>query len=105
MKHLAAMCLLAASVLAQSPRQPQRNNRRPAPQITETGMVRRVSPKQIIIESADHRIIWYRIASDIGLDRGKARPGDQIAITSTSDDAGRYIATHVEGTRAGTAED
>jgi hypothetical protein len=67
--------------------------------------LRRYSPKQLIIESTDHRVIWYRIAGDIHLDPEKANPGDEVTVTSTEDEEGRYTATYVQWISAGTPAD
>ncbi len=72
--------------------------------ITTTGILRSYSRNQLIIESGDHRIIWYR-AENVGLDSEKFHPGDHLTVTSTEDEEGHYFAKYVEWTSAATPED
>lgn len=113
MKHLAALCVFAAVMLAQigRPGPSRRSESAPAPQSERvktsntSGVLRQFSAKQMIIEADDHRIIWYRLGGDVRIDRENAQPGDHLAVTSTQDDEGMYTATVVEWISAGTPED
>ncbi len=62
--------------------------------ITTTGILRSFSRNQLIIESGDHRIIWYH-AENVGLDSEKFQPGDHLTVTSTEDEDGHYFAKYV----------
>lgn len=127
MKRLVAIaCLCSAAALAQFPRQTplprtpipgqQRTTPRPQPAPTATrtaaletriteGTLRRLDARQLILQSDDDRIIWYRIADNINVSADKFHPGDQLRVTSTEDDAGNYTAMDVEWESAATDDD
>ncbi len=118
---LATACLCSAAALAQVPRQTplpgqQRTTPRPQPAPTATrtaaletritdGTLRRLNTRELILQSEDDRIIWYRIADNLDLSSDKFHPGDQLRVTSTEDDAGNYTAMEVEWESAATDED
>jgi hypothetical protein len=67
---------------------------------------------QFVLEADDHRIITYRGASQLKIDRdGKQvdlaslTPGDHLMVDSTEDDAGYFTATEVRFDKAATADD
>jgi hypothetical protein len=68
-------------------------------------MLRQLSTRELILESTDYRIIWYRIADDAELDRDKLHPGDRLTVTSTEDDQGNYTALTVRWEAPATDED
>ncbi len=99
-------------------RTPQPTNRTPQPEPTTrgsrsaaapmrdtSGIVRQLTRAELIIESNDHRIIWFRIADDVTLDPEKFHLGDHLTVSSTEDDQGNYTAISVQWESAATAED
>jgi hypothetical protein len=79
---------------------------------TTIGMVRRSVPSQVVIEPADHRIIWYRVNSTTKfmknnkeVDGTAFAVGDHVTLDSTSDDEDIYTATEVRWDSEGTPED
>ncbi|MEO8096505.1 MAG: hypothetical protein ABI811_02305 [Acidobacteriota bacterium] len=74
-------------------------------QITTAGILRGLESRQLIIESTDHRIVWYRLADDLKLEREKFHPGDHLTVISVEDDEGRYTATSAEWVSAATSAD
>ena len=102
---------------------PQPTNRTPQPEQTTrssrtsiaattrdtSGIMRQLSRGELIIESNDHRIIWYRIGDNLvdtkALDSEKFHPGDHLTVTSKEDDQGRYTAVSVQWESAATEED
>ncbi len=88
----------------------QRSNR--AVTITTDGMLRRVSGNQLVIQSDDHRVIWYRITAqtvsrkdDRSVDVAGFQPGDRVSVESSEDNDGNYTATEVDWEKAGTLDD
>lgn len=121
---IATMCFCTAA-MAQFPRQTplprtplpgqQRTTPRPQPAPTATrtaaletritdGTLRRLIARELILQSDDDRIIWYRIADNLNLSADKFHPGDQLRVTYTEDDAGNYTAMEVEWQSAATDE-
>ncbi len=79
---------------------------------TTIGTVRRAVPNQVVIEPADHRIIWYRVTSatkfmknNKEVDVAAFAVGDHVTLDSTSDDEDIYSATEVRWDREGTPEE
>lgn len=130
MRPLALACLLAAAASAQfqiplpgqrptgipptrSPGPAPRGSTRTTttreeiqrPPETTFGMLRRLSRKELILESDDHRILTYRLGDDLRLDESKFHPGDHLIVESVSDDEGRYTATDVEWREPATPEE
>ncbi len=79
---------------------------------TTIGTVRRSAPSQIVIEPADHRIVWYRVngatkfmKNNKEVDGTSFHPGDQVTLDSTSDDEDMYTAVEMRFDREGTPEE
>lgn len=75
------------------------------PPETTFGNLRRLTRKELVFESADHRVIFYRVGDDLRLDEDDFRPGDHLVVESVSDEEGRYTATFVENREPGTPEE
>lgn len=79
--------------------------------VNTTGIFRRFAANQLVIESDDHRVIWYRLSGATVEKDGKAAdldsfaPGDYLSVDSTEDDQGIYTATAVEWRKAATPAD
>jgi hypothetical protein len=86
--------------------QPNGGTRTAAPETRVTdGILRQLSTKELIIESFDYRVIWYRLSDDVEFDRSKLNPGDHLTVTSTEDDQGNYTAIAIQRESTGTSED
>lgn len=79
---------------------------------TTIGIVRRSVPAQIVLEPADHRIIWYRVTTSTKFmkdnkeaDASAFAPGDHVTLDSTADDEGMYTAVEMRFDRKGDPED
>ncbi len=79
---------------------------------TTIGTVRRSVPNQVVIEPADHRIVWYRVTSatkfmknNKEVDSTAFTPGDHVTLDSTADDEEIYTAVEVRFDSAGTPEE
>ena len=79
---------------------------------TTAGILRRVGPNQLVIEPDDHRVVWYRLASQLMVRKdGKDADlkdfalGDYLSVESNSDDDSIYTAVSVTWKKAGTADD
>ncbi len=99
-------------------RQPQpdnrsRSNAKNAPlTATTVGILRRVSPNQLVIEAGDHRVIWYQLSGQLMVRKsGKDAElssfgrGDTLSVDSNEDDQGILTATSVSWQKAATPED
>src|SRR4051812_13390609 len=60
---------------------------------TTAGILRRVAPNQLVIQPDDHRVVWYRLASQLTVRKdGKEADlkdfalGDYLSVDSNSDD-------------------
>jgi len=73
------------------------------------GILRELERDQLVIESDDHRIVWFRIGDDLvrngEIDPQKFHLGDHVAVESTQDDIGNYTAVTVQWKSAATNED
>jgi hypothetical protein len=101
--------------------QPQSGGRRSRPSASQSknamvtttlGILRRVSPGQLVIEADDHRVIWYRLDDkvEVAKEGKKAElesfaPGDYLSVDSTPDDAGNFSASSVTWQKAATPQD
>jgi hypothetical protein len=92
--------------------------RQPPPQTTPTvartnaleirttdGILRRLSRTELIIESTDYRIVWFRLGDETALEPEKYHLGDHITVTSNEDEEGNYTAISVQWESAATEED
>jgi hypothetical protein len=70
-----------------------------------SGILRTLSKNEIVVESTDHRVVWFRIGDTVKIDSEKFQPGDHLVVTSTEDDEGKYTAISVQWESKGTAED
>jgi hypothetical protein len=80
--------------------------------VNTSGIFRRFAGNQLVIESDDHRVIWYRVSDQATVEKdGKSAdlagfaPGDSLSVDSTEDDQGIYTATAVEWRKAATPAD
>src|ERR1700722_19881914 len=79
---------------------------------TTIGIVRRAVPNQVVIEPANHRIIWYRVSSTTKfmknnkeVDSTAFAVGDHVTLDSTADDEEMYTAVEVRWDKEGTPEE
>jgi hypothetical protein len=79
---------------------------------TTYGMLRTSFGGQFVLEADDHRIITYRTAGALKINRdGKdvdlsaLSPGDHLMVDSTEDDRGYFTATEIRWDKAASAED
>lgn len=79
---------------------------------TTTGILRRASPNQLVIQADDHRIIWYRLAPQMTVRKdGKDAElrefalGDYLSVDSNSDDDSVMTAVSVTWKKAATDDD
>ena len=79
---------------------------------TTAGILRRVAPNQLVIQPDDHRIVWYRLAPQIKVQKdGKDADlrefalGDYLSVDSNSDDDSIMTAVSVTWKKAGTPDD
>jgi hypothetical protein len=92
----------------------RRDNSRnqPVATVNTSGILRRFAGNQLVIESDDHRVIWYRLSDKATVEKsGKAAElgtfglGDYLGVDSTEDDQGIYTAMAVEWKKAATPAD
>jgi hypothetical protein len=84
-----------------------------APVITITGMLRRISGSEMVVESDDKRIVTLALSSTTKYYKaagGSAKttdlqPGDHMNIDATKDDNGYFHAKNVTQVKQGTAEE
>ncbi len=96
----------------QQPRQTQDSRaNRPVSSSTD-GMVRRASGNQLVIQTGDYRVVWFRINTRTAADKngdkadvGSFAPGDHVSVEYSEDDNGYYTAISVDWTRAGTPQE
>lgn len=79
---------------------------------TSAGILRRAASNQLVIQTDDHRIVWYRLAPQMTVQKdGKDADltefalGDYLSVDSSSDDESVYTAVSVTWKKAGTPED
>jgi hypothetical protein len=79
---------------------------------TTTGILRRATTNQLVIEADDHRIIWFRLGDKISVQKeGKEAAltsfalGDYLSVDSTADDQDHFTAVEVSWQKAATAAD
>jgi hypothetical protein len=79
---------------------------------TTIGIVRRSVANQVVIEPADHRIIWYRVSSTTKfmknnkeVDYTAFAPGDHVTLDSTTGDDEMYNAVEVRWDKEGAPEE
>jgi hypothetical protein len=97
----------------QQPQQTQDSSRSSRATSSGTnGMVRRASGNQLVIQTDDHRVVWFHInirtegdKNGDKVDVGSFAPGDHVSVEYTEDDNGYYTADRVDWTRAGTPQE
>ena len=79
---------------------------------TTAGILRRVGANQLVIEPDDHRVVWYRLASQLKVqkdgkdaDLSAFAPGDYLSVDSNSDDDSIMTAVAVTWKKAATPDD
>jgi len=79
---------------------------------TTTGILRRATSNQLVIQSDDHRVIWYRLTPQVTVQKetkdaslSEFAPGDYLSVDSNSDDEGIMTAVSVTWKKVGTPED
>jgi hypothetical protein len=79
---------------------------------TTIGTIRRSVANQVVVEPADHRIVWYRVTSTTKfmknnkeVDAAAFTPGDHATIDSTADDEDMYTAVEVRFDKEGDPEE
>jgi hypothetical protein len=79
---------------------------------TTSGILRRVAPNQLVIQPDDHRVVWYRLAPQLKVQKdGKDADlkdfalGDYLTVDSNSDDDGINTAVSVAWKKAATPDD
>jgi hypothetical protein len=79
---------------------------------TTSGILRRAASNQLVIQPDDHRIVWYRLAPQVKVQKdGKDADlkdfalGDYLAVDSNSDDDSVMTAVSVTWKKAATPED
>ena len=79
---------------------------------TTTGILRRATSNQLVIQSDDHRVIWYRMAPQLTVQKetkdaslSEFALGDYLSVDSNADDDGIMTAVSVSWKKAGTPED
>jgi hypothetical protein len=79
---------------------------------TTNGILRRVASNQLVIQPDDHRVIWYRLAPQLKVQKdGKDAElssfalGDYLSVDSNSDDDSIMTAVSVSWKKAGTPDD
>ena len=79
---------------------------------TTSGILRRAASNQLVIQADDHRVIWYRLAPQVKVQKdGKDAdlkdfaPGDYLSVDSNADDEGNFTAVSVTWKKAATADD
>ncbi len=79
---------------------------------TTAGILRRTTSNQLVIEGDDHRVIWYRLAPQIKVQKdGKDAElkdfalGDYVSVDSNADDDSVFTAVSVTWKKAATQDD
>jgi hypothetical protein len=79
---------------------------------TTTGILRRATSNQLVIQSDDHRVIWYRLGPQVTVQKetkdaslSEFALGDYLSVDSNSDDDGIMTAVSVTWKKIGTPED
>jgi hypothetical protein len=79
---------------------------------TTTGILRRATSNQLVIQSDDHRVIWYRLAPQVTVQKetkdaslSEFALGDYLSVDSNSDDEGIMTAVSVTWKKPGTPAD
>ena len=79
---------------------------------TTTGILRRATSNQLVIQSDDHRVIWYRLAPQMTVQKetkdaslSEFTLGDYLSVDSNSDDDGIMTAVSVTWKKPGTPAD
>jgi len=79
---------------------------------TTTGILRRATSNQLVIQCDDHRVIWYRLAPQMTVQKetkdaslSEFPLGDYLSVDSNSDDDGIMTAVSVTWKKAGSPED
>ena len=84
---------------------------------TTNGILRRVAANQLVIEPDDHRVVWYRLAPQLKVQKdgkdadlssfalGDYLSVDSNSVVSDSDDNGIMTAVSVTWKKSGTADD
>jgi hypothetical protein len=79
---------------------------------TTTGILRRATSNQLVIQSDDHRVIWYRMAPQVTVQKetkdaslSEFALGDYLSVDSNADDDGIMTAVSVTWKKTGTPED
>ena len=79
---------------------------------TTSGILRRVAPNQLVIQPDDHRVVWYRLAPQLKVQKdGKDADlkdfalGDYLSVDSNSDDDSIMTAVSVTWKKAATPDD
>ena len=79
---------------------------------TTTGILRRATSNQLVIQSDDHRVIWYRLTPQVTVQKetkdaslSEFALGDYLSVDSNSDDEGIMTAVSVTWKKVGTPED
>jgi hypothetical protein len=79
---------------------------------TTSGILRKVGPNQLVIQPDDHRVVWYRLASELKVQKdGKDADlkdfelGDYLSVDSSSDDDSVMTAVAVTWKKAATPDD
>ena len=74
------------------------------------GIMRRASSSQLVIETGDHRIVWFRINGKTtttkdgrDADAKDFEVGDHVSVDYTEDDDGIYFASNIAWNSAGTS--
>ena len=87
------------------PTRPTTRTSRALPIRDTSGILRRLSRQELILESDDHRIIWYRIGDDLSISSADYLPGDHLIVSSNEDEEGNYTAFSVQKGAPATAAD
>ncbi|HVO97237.1 MAG TPA: hypothetical protein VMT15_04185 [Bryobacteraceae bacterium] len=90
----------------------KKNDTKDAVVATTIGIVRRVAPSQIVVEPADHRIVWFRVTSatkfmknNKEVDATGFAPGDHVTVDHTSDDEDMFTAVEMRWDKEGDPEE
>ena len=81
--------------------------------LTTTGIVRRFTPKLLIVEADDHRIVWFQRADNFKMEDATGQivsderfaPGDHVTVDAAQNDEGYYRASVLRWMKESTAED
>jgi hypothetical protein len=69
------------------------------------GILRQLTPRELVLESDDHRLLFYRLGDHVEMPEKRLAEGDRLIVTHVADDQGVYTATVVQWSEAGSAED